>query len=157
MLHMGLWMLPVPWQPEPGGCLSPLWQLAWPSSPHLTLLSGSWLLLRNQRQLPRHEGRAALTHVGHPDWVKHPKSCPGAGTAPQKPPAARKELPVPKPSTRPKWWFLKKSHPGPALLNTLGHQPGKKAEFHTGRWLAKQQVTPSDIRLIKQEQISILV
>lgn len=62
---------------------------------------------------------------------------PGTGMAPQTPPAAATRLPAPKTTARPNQWFFMKSHPGPALLNTLGHQPGKKTEFHTGRVVGK--------------------
>lgn len=69
--HMGLWMLPVPWQPGAGGLLEP------PLAPHLTCSFARWFLARvavkkpkgfptAPRRAQRHEGRAA--QLPSPMW-----------------------------------------------------------------------------------------
>lgn len=140
--HMGPWMPPPALQPGAGSSPIP----AWPHSSPLTCSFTLWFMahasMKNPKASPRSQesqGRAKaelpcspspmqgpLAGPCTPEFPPVPPCSPGAGTAPQTPLSSHNTAPGTKTQHQTQPVVFTESHPGPALLNTLGHHPGNR-------------------------------
>jgi len=143
--HTGPWMLP------PALARAASRQRARPGSPRFTCSFALWFLPHAAVKKPKASPRQRRQSCPAPP---RPRGAPRPGDAPQSscqpgctapaPASPHKHLRQPQrgsrhqnPALEQSGGFFMKSHPGPALLNTLGQQPGKKAEFHPGKVVGK--------------------